>query len=113
MIVWLWLLTSSAGTVVAAISLVDAIRDYRSLGEIRNGRRILALREIRVEGVRLVIQSSWASLGLLALLAGGTAAGGTEELSLGRVVLILSNGLLLINSSLDLRDRLRLRRLIG
>ena len=108
MIVWAWLLISSAGTVVATVSLLDAIRDFRSLGELRNGRRILTIREIRIEAGRLVIQSSFALLGLLAVLAGAVG-----EVNVGTLILVGANAILLTNSVLDLRDRIRLRRLIG
>lgn len=108
MIVWAWLLISLAGTVIAMVSLVDAINDYRGLGEIRNGRRILAIREIRVEAGRLAIQSSFALLGLLAVLAGAQG-----EVNVGTLILVGANAILLANSVLDLRDRLRLRRMIG
>lgn len=108
MIVWAWLLISSVGTIVAAVSLIDAYRDFRGLGDVRNGRRILTIREIRIEAGRLAIQFSFAFLGLLAVLAGASG-----DVNIGTLILVGANAILLTNSVLDLRDRLRLRRLIG
>jgi hypothetical protein len=104
----IWFFISLAGIVVAAFSLLDAISDFRGLGEIRNGRRIMAKREMRVEFGRLVIQGGFAFLGGLAIYLGEYG-----EVNVGTLILVGANAILLTNSVLDLRDRLRLRRLIA
>lgn len=104
MIVWIWTLAASVGAVIAAWNCWDAYRDLDALGPVTNGRRILAIGYVRREAVRLLIQVTWAGIGAMALLG---LQGPLAEL------LVATAGAVALNTILDARDRIRLRRIIG
>ena len=79
-------------------------RDLRALGDIQNGRRVIARAEVRREFIRTSVQGVWFLAGLLALFQIGTQA---------IVVLLVATNLAIATSSvLDGLDRRYLRRLL-
>ena len=107
MIVWIWTLTASAGALIATWNTWDAWADLRALGMASNGRRVIALGWVRRELIRVFIQASWAFIGFLAL---PTASNAVSPLGL---LLVATNIALAVNTVLDARDRIVLRRIIG
>lgn len=104
MVVELWIVVSLVGTSVSGWNLLDAIRDLRALGDIQNGRRVIARAEVRREFIRTSVQGVWFLAGLLALFQIGTQA---------IVVLLVATNLAIATSSvLDGLDRRYLRRLL-
>lgn len=98
-----WTLISAIGVLVAVWGTLDSWGDLRALRHNTNGRRIIAIGYLRGELIHLVILSAWTVLGYLALERASTWNPGT-------VVLIVGNGLLVLRSVLDARDRLRVRK---
>jgi hypothetical protein len=98
---YIWLALAASGIYLAHRNGTEALRDFQALGGHTNGRRTIAIGNIRREIVRGLIQVDFAILGILALLD-----------ILGGVVFVA--GLLLasvgmqLNSYLDRRDRLYL-----
>lgn len=109
MLVWIWTGSASIGVLIAALNLVDAMRDLRSLGVVRNGRRIIAHGWIRNEAIRLGIQAVWAFIGILALL---DAASHNAPITLLGLLFIGTNLALAVGTILDARDRRTLRRIL-
>ena len=107
MITWAWTLIAVAGAILSMLGALDASRDLRALGTIANGRRLLALGDLRRELIRLSIQVVWTLIGLESALHGGA------EPSLGVILLMGTNAALAISTLLDLHDRARLRRILG
>lgn len=106
MIVWIWTAIAFLGALIAAWNTLDAWADLRALGSLSNGRRLIARGWVRRELVRLFIQVSWALIGFLSL---STASG---EVNLIVVLLLATNAALTLNTILDARDRIRLRRIL-
>jgi hypothetical protein len=78
---------------------IEALRDFQALGGKANGRRVIAIGNLRREIVRGLIQLDFIVIGLLVLLEiRGVAAPG----------LILGAAGLVLNSYLDRRDRIYL-----
>lgn len=96
--VYIWIALAVSGIWLARVNALEALRDYQALGGSRNGRRTIAVGNIRREVVRGLIQVDFLILGVLALLD-----------VLSSVVFV--SGLLLasvgmqVNSYLDRRDR--------
>lgn len=107
MIVWIWTVAASVGALIAAWNLWDAYRDLEALGPVQNGRRIIGIGWVRRESIRFLIQVSWAGIGFAAL---PTASGNINPIVL---ILVGTNLAVALNTMLDMRDRLRLRRIIG
>lgn len=107
MILWVWTLAASIGAMVALWATWDAYLDLRDLGDAANGRRLLGVGWVRREAIRLLIQVSWAGIGFAALQG--------PEGPVNPIVLILvgTNVALALNTILDARDRIRVRRIIG
>lgn len=107
MIVWVWTIAALVGAVIAAWATYDAVLDLRALGATSNGRRILAVGWVRREAIRFLIQVTWAGIGFAALQR---PEGPANPLVL---LLVGTNVALALNTILDARDRIRLRRIIG
>lgn len=107
MIVTIWTLTASIGTLIAVWNTWDAWLDLRALGPLRNGRRLIARGWVRRELFRVFIQVSWAFIGFLAL---PTAS---DEVTPIVLLLLSTNVAVAANTILDARDRIVLRRVIG
>lgn len=110
MILWIWTISASVGAVFAALNLIDAYRDLHDLGDAQNGRRILGRGWVRGELIRLLIQASWAFIGIVALQV---PAQPDAPVSLLTLLLIGTNVGLALNTILDARDRRALRRILG
>lgn len=102
---WTWTVLSALALMGAVWGLLDAWGDLRALDERRNGRRRIAIGYIRAEAIRLLVSGAWLGVGILALLSAREA-----QWSIGVVVLIGTNGAILLSSILDARDRLAVRR---
>lgn len=104
--VGVWTLSALVGFVVTALALRGAIGDLRDLGEIQNGRRMLARSNIEDEAVRFLILLSWLGMGLLYLLSADE-----PRHSLVAWVIVGGNVLLTINSLRRTRVRQYIRAL--
>lgn len=107
MIVLVWTLAATFGTLIAVWNTLDAWADLRAIGSLSNGRRIIAVGWVRREAFRVFIQGTWALIGFLAL---PTASDAIDPLVL---LLVATNLAVAANTALDARDRIVLRRIIG
>lgn len=107
MIVWVWTIAASVGAIIAAWNVIDAYIDLQALGPVSNGRRIIGIGWVRREAVRFLIQAGWAFIGFMAL---PTA---TDAINPVVLILVGTNVAVALNTILDARDRIRLRRIIG
>ncbi len=62
-----WTVIAVIGGFFSAFNLRDAIRDLDALGGQRNGRRLIAEVQIRLEAARLTIQAIFATIGVIAM----------------------------------------------
>ena len=98
-IVLLWLALAQVGLYLAYRNGIEALADHQALGGKQNGRRTIAVGNLRREIVRGLIAFDFIVIGILVLLgARGIAAPG----------LILAAAGMNLNSWLDRRDRLYL-----
>lgn len=99
MVVALWMLIAAIGLYFAVVNGRESLADYQALGGKVNGRRTIAVGNLRREIVRGLIAFDFLTLGVLALL------GVTGAVVPG---LILASAGMTLNSYLDRRDRLYL-----
>ena len=103
----IWLALSGSGLVLAFLNGLEAVRDWQALGGKINGRRAIAVGNLRREIVRGLIQLAWVLIGLLA--AAAPSSGPPSPMgAVISVVLVLSAAGMTLNSYLDRRDRLYL-----
>lgn len=102
---WTWTIISAAAALVAAWGFLDAWSDRRALANRRNGRRRIANGYMRAEVIRLAIGIGWTWIGASAI-----ASGSASSWSLIVLILVGANAGMLINSILDARDRIAVRR---
>ena len=96
LVVYTWIVLAALGIYLAYRNGMEAYRDFQALGGKTNGRRTIAVGNLRREIVRGLIQLDFIAIGLLVLFDfRGVAAPG----------LILGAGGLVLNSYLDRRDR--------
>jgi hypothetical protein len=98
---YIWLALAASGIWLARLNGLEALKDYQALGGHVNGRRTIAVGNIRREIVRGLIQVDFVILGLLALL---DVLSGVVFVS----GLLLASVGMQVNSYLDRRDRLYL-----
>ena len=109
MILAVWTLAATVGSLFSIWNIVDAYLDWRSLPPIQNGRRLIARGELRRELFRLFIQGSWALIGVVAWLNDPV----TTQVSFVTLLLIGTNVAVAMNTLLDAIDRHRLHRILG
>lgn len=107
MIVIVWTLAATIGAVIAAWSIYDAYRDLRAMGAAQNGRRLIAIGWIRREVIRFGIQAVWAGIGVLAI------PNATNAVNPIALLLVATNVAVALNTFLDARERILLRRIIN
>lgn len=107
MIVVFWTLAAAVGTLVSGWNAWEARRDLAALGDITNGRRIIAVGWVRREGIRLAIQAVWLFIGILSLPSAGNSA-----LTPIAMLLVATTVAVTVNTVMDARDRIRLRRIL-
>jgi hypothetical protein len=107
-ILTIWTLAATLGALLAGWNTISAWLAYRALGDVQNGRRVLAVGWVRREVVRFFIQSVWASIGFISLATVGASA----EISLIAILLVATNVAVAANTVLDARDRILLQRII-
>jgi hypothetical protein len=98
-VVLLWMLVAEIGLYLAHVNGIESIRDFQALGGKTNGRRTIAVGNLRREVVRGLIGADFLFIGILALLdvRGAVVPG-----------LILGSLGISLNSYLDRRDRIYL-----
>lgn len=101
----IWLALAVGGIVLAALNATEAQRDFQALGGKQNGRRTIAVGNLRREMVRGMIHVSYLLVGLLAAATPGRPAEGFPVIA---VVLVLASAGMTVNSYLDRRDRVYL-----
>ena len=99
-----WTLLAGFGIYLACVNGIESYRDYQALGGKQNGRKTIAVGNLRREIVRGLIQLAWAVIGVASFVT----ANRTEDISPVAVVLILTAAGMVLNSYLDRRDRLYL-----
>lgn len=100
-IVVLWMVIAELGFYLAYLNGMESMADYQALGGKTNGRRTIAIGNMRREIVRGLIAFDFIAIGILVLVGfRGVAAPG----------LILAAAGMVLNSYLDRRDRLYLLR---
>ena len=98
-VVYVWIALALLGVWLAYRNGMEAYQDFQALGGKTNGRRTLAVANLRREIVRGLIHLDFIAIGLLVLFDfRGVAAPG----------LILGSAGLVLNSYLDRRDRVYL-----
>ena len=97
-----WTLIALDSMRLAYLNGVESHRDFQALGGSTNGRRTIAVGNLRREIVRGLIAVAWVAIGTVALLSPG---GGFSPIG---VVLVLTAAGMNLNSRLDRRDRLYL-----
>lgn len=107
MIVIVWTIAAMIGAAVAAWGAYDAYRDLRALDSGANGRRILAVGWVRREFIRFGIQAVWAVIGVLAI------PNATNAVNPIALLLVGTNVAVAVNTIMDARERILLRRIIG
>jgi glycerol uptake facilitator-like aquaporin len=100
-----WLALAAAGIVLATLNGLEALRDFQSLNGKTNGRRTIAVGNLRREVVRGMIHTAFFLIGLL---AAATPARPSDGFPVIAVVLVLASAGMVVNSYLDRRDRLYL-----
>ena len=101
-----WTLLAGVGVYLACVNGIESYRDYQALGGKQNGRKTIAVGNLRREIVRGLIQLAWAVIGVASFVT----ANRTEVISPVAVVLVLTAAGMVLNSYLDRRDRLYLMR---
>ena len=100
-IVIVWMLIAEFGVYLAYLNGIESQADLQALGGRTNGRRAIAIGNLRREIVRGLIAADFIAIGAMVLLGyTGAAAPG----------LILGSAGMALNSYLDRRDRLYLMR---
>lgn len=99
-----WTLIALDSLRLAYLNGLESYRDFHALGGKTNGRRTIAVGNLRREIVRGLIAVAWVAIGVAALLAPG---GGFSPIA---VVLVMTAAGMNLNSRLDRRDRLYLLR---
>ena len=104
---FVWTVSAGIGALIAVLNLVDAYRDLRALEPGSNGRLLIARGWVRAEAIRFAIQLTWAGIGIAALL-------NPRPAPLSPIVLLLigTNLALALNTILDARERIVLRRIL-
>ncbi len=102
-----WLLVVALGLYLSHLNGIEALRDWQALHGISNGRRAIAVGNLRREIVRGLIHFAWLMLGLIAA-AIPTRGEITTSGLIVQVVLVLSAAGMTMNSYLDRRDRMYL-----
>lgn len=105
MIVVIWTGAASLGALIALWNLGQAWLDLRALGTDTNGRRLLAVGYVRSEAIRLFVQVTWALIGFGSL-------GQPSTISLVALLLVATALAIALNTILDARDRIALRRIL-
>lgn len=100
-----WLVIAAIGVWTAAHNGLEALRDFQALGSKSNGRRVIAVGNLRREVVRVLIHLSYLLIGLL---AASIPSQPTAEFPVVAIVLIMAAAGMTLNSYLDRRDRLYL-----
>ena len=109
MIVYVWTAAATIGALIAAWNMVDAWRDLHALGDVENGRRMLARGWVRREFIRFGIQATWAWIGFQAI----PTADPNAPLSVLVVLLVGTNVAVAVNTLMDAWERILLRRLLN
>ena len=97
-----WTILAILGLRLAYLNGIESYRDFQALEGRTNGRRTIAVGNIRREIVRGLIHVAWLAIGITALLAPD------REFSPAAVVLVVTAAGMDLNSWLDRRDRLYL-----
>ena len=98
-VVYVWIALALFGIWLSIRNGLEAYRDFQALGGLANGRRTLAVANLRREIVRGLVHVDFITIGLLVLL---------EMRSVAAPGLILGAAGLVLNSYLDRRDRIYL-----
>jgi hypothetical protein len=99
--VYAWIALALVGVWMSHLNGLEAIRDYQALGGKTNGRRTIAVGNLRREIVRGMIHLDFLIIGVLSVM--GTSYAVVPGLILGSAGMVL-------NSYLDRRDRIYLMR---
>ena len=97
-----WTALAIYGLRLSYLNGVESYRDFQALGGKQNGRRTIAVGNLRREIVRGLIHTAWMGIGVMALLSPD------RGFSAGAVILVLTAAGMDLNSALDRRDRLYL-----
>lgn len=100
-----WIALAGFGLWIALLNGYEALQDFHALGGRTNGRRTIAVGNLRREIVRSLIHLSYLLIGVIAAAIPSTP---TEDFPTIAVVLILAAGGMTLNSYLDRRDRMYL-----
>ena len=98
LLVLAWALSSTLALIFSCYSASDSRSDLKSLGNIGNGRRLIAVGDLRREVLRIITFAAYSAIGWLVyfdLLHGSAVV----------VVLVLGNIILMSNAFLDLHGR--------
>ena len=99
-----WTALAVLGVYLSVLNSLESWRDYQALMGKQNGRRTIAIGNIRREVVRVTISGLWLVIGAFAIVAPNR----TEEINPVAVVLVATSAGMALNSYLDRRDRLYL-----
>ena len=105
----IWTTLGAIGLYVGTLNAWEALHDFRSLGGLANGRRVIATDNIRRETLRAFSYLQAIVLGVIASFA-PPAPVRSETSYIGSLILIGILSTLVINSYLDRRSRLYLMR---
>lgn len=100
-----WIALAAFGVWLAALNGLEALRDFQALGGKTNGRRTIAVGNLRREVVRGLIHFAYLLIGIA---AASIPSHPTDEFPTIAVVLILAAAGMTLNSYLDRRDRVYL-----
>ena len=62
-----WVASSIIGLVVAIYGVLDGLGDLRALGLLRNGRRMIAIDQLRTQAGRVIVFTIWLTLGIASM----------------------------------------------
>lgn len=100
-IVWLWLLLALAGLLFAVAARQNAKDELKDLGAITNGRRRLGKGHVRDETIVVIIDGTWALIGIFYLYKNIEPSNPAVALPL-----LLTSGLLALSTLMRWQDRL-------
>lgn len=105
----LWTLVALIGVYYSTRNVYDGFADLKSLGELKNGRRIVAVGNIRRDVFRLTIQAIYLAIGLVAGFTPASRAPANLALAIVvGVVFIFTSVLLTLSAFYDHQDRIKL-----
>ena len=101
-----WTLTAFVTVLFTASVMLDSWKSYKSVANLENGRKIIAWGYVRRDILRISTHLIWLLLGLM----GGIFDSRPTANPFGAIVLIITMLLLLLNTILDKKENVELRK---